>query len=62
MAEQTKDLLHILRSVPDDGTQKMMAELSTDGNTDVIKLYDADMNWEEAVDAIFSHSRVVCWW
>jgi Ca2+-binding EF-hand superfamily protein len=62
MAQQTKDLLHILRSVPDDETQKMMAELSADVDADVIKLYNAEMDWEEVVDAIFSHSRIVCWW
>lgn len=55
-------MLHILRSVPDRGNQKMMAELSTDRDADVIKFYDAGMDWEEMVDAIFSHSRVVCWW
>lgn len=62
MTEKTKNLLHILRSVPDAGTQKIMAELSTDENADVIKLYDAEKNWDEVIDAIFSHSRVVCWW
>ena len=62
MAEQTKDILHILRSVPEDGTRKMINDLSNDGKADVIKLYDADKDWEEVVDAIFSHNRVVCWW
>ncbi|MGD8837654.1 MAG: hypothetical protein PVJ84_14675 [Desulfobacteraceae bacterium] len=62
MAEQTKDLLHILRSEPDCGTQKLMTELSTEGSTNVIKLYGTGINWQEVVDAIFSHSRVVCWW
>lgn len=62
MATQTKEILHILRSAPDDGTRKMMSELSNDGHADVIKLYDTNTNWEGVVDAIFSHNRVVCWW
>lgn len=62
MLEQTKDLLYILRSVPDDGTQRMMSDLAADGNTDVIKLYDAQIDWGAVVDAIFSHNQIVCWW
>jgi hypothetical protein len=61
MSEQTKNILHILRAIPDEGTRKMMTELSADGTADVIKLYDNGIDWDDVVDAIFSHNRVVCW-
>lgn len=56
------DILHILRSVPDAAIEKMMAELSNSGRANIIKLYEADIDWENVVDAIFSHNRVICWW
>jgi hypothetical protein len=56
------DILHILRSAPDAATEKMMSELSSDERSDVIKLYEENIDWDAVVDALFSHDRVVCWW
>ncbi len=56
------DTLHILRSIPDAQTEKMMICLSDGLHTNTIKLYEADTDWEDVVDAIFAHSKVVCWW
>ena len=56
------DILHILRSAPNAATEKMMVELSKDEGNGVIKLYEADIDWDSVVDAIFRHDRVVCWW
>ena len=55
-------ILHLLRSPPDAAIEKMMSELSGDERTRVIKLYEAGIDWDGVVDAIFSHDRVVCWW
>jgi hypothetical protein len=56
------DILHILRSAPDATTEKMMSELSNDERSAVIKLYEAGIDWEGVVDALFNHDKVVCWW
>jgi hypothetical protein len=56
------DILHILRSAPDSETEKMISELSDDQRTGVIKLYEAGIDWDGVIDALFSHDRVVCWW
>ena len=56
------EILHILRSAPDSETEKMMSELSDDQRTGVIKLYEAGIDWDGVIDALFSHDRVVCWW
>lgn len=62
MAEQAADILHILRSAPYEGTRNLMSGLSTEGNTHMLKLYEGEIDWEGVVDAIFNHTRVVCWW
>lgn len=56
------DILHILRSAPDAAIEKMMSELSNHERSSVIKLYEAGIDWDGVVDALFSHDRVVCWW
>lgn len=56
------DILHILRSLPDTETEKMISELSRDRRSNIIKLYEKNTDWEGIIDAIFAHERVVCWW
>jgi hypothetical protein len=56
------DILHIVRSAPDAATEKMMSELSNDERSGVIRLYEAGIDWDGVVDALFSHDKVVCWW
>lgn len=55
------DILHILRSLPDSETQKIVIELSKDKTTSFIKLYDPDIDWDYVIEAIFSHQKVICW-
>ena len=55
-------ILHILRSRPDDEVGTLMEGLSRDADTTEIRLYEGDVDYEELVDLIFSHDRVVSWW
>ena len=59
---QAMEILHILRSKPDSGTQKLVFDLSREAYAAVIELYETDNDWEDIVDALFRFKRVVCWW
>jgi hypothetical protein len=56
------DILHLLRSEPDVATEKLISDLSADGRVSIIKLFHGDIDWEGVIEAIYSHTRVVCWW
>lgn len=55
-------MLHLLRSVPDDLTTDLFEEMLDDANDTVIRLYEDDLNWDQLIETIFAHEKVICWW
>lgn len=53
--------LHILRSEPDDQVRELV-QVVTPGEVTTITLYEAPTDYDELIEAIFSHDRVICWW
>lgn len=54
-------LLYVLRSEPDDRAKALMDIASEGKDTTIIKLYEANVNYEELVDLLFEHDRVFTW-
>lgn len=55
-------VLNIIRTEPDDMTQKFIEAFSSDEGAKKVVLYEGDVDWSGLVDDIFSHDKVVCWW
>jgi hypothetical protein len=55
-------LLNIIRSQPDDTTQKLIEGFSKEEGAKKIVLYEGDVDWPGLVDDIFSYDKVICWW
>jgi len=55
-------VLNIVRSEPDDMIQKFVETFSKNQKDKVVALYKKDVDWDEVVDDIFAHDRVICWW
>ncbi len=56
------DVLHIFKTKPDSLTELFVKKISEDKKSTMIHLYSSDIDWEEVVDAIFLHKKVVTWW
>ncbi len=56
------DLLHILKTKPDKETELYIKKLSEDKNTSSINLFSPPIDWDDVVDSIFLHKKVVTWW
>jgi hypothetical protein len=54
--------LNIVRSQPDDMVERFVTALSAEEGDTVVLLYEGNVNWDDLVDAIFSHDRVISWW
>jgi len=54
-------LLHILRSEPDEKTKKLIDIISEGEETEVFKLYDSNVDYDELIDLIFENDRVFSW-
>ena len=55
-------LLHILKSEPDDNTMTLMEILSQGEESTEFKLYGEEADYENLIDLIFEHDKVVSWW
>lgn len=61
------NLLHILRSEPDETVEALVSALVDEEGATVVCLYGDSVNnvpvdWNRLLDDIFSHDRVICWW
>ncbi len=56
-----KKTLHLLRSKPDEVTEKIL-NLAKQENDKIIKLYEDNVDWEKLIDEIFEFDRVISWW
>ena len=56
-------ILHILKTEPDDATNATVSALNMPDGEDatVISLNDAT-DYEQLIDLIFEHDKVITWW
>jgi hypothetical protein len=55
--------LHILKSEPDDSTNALISALGTPhGQASTVIRLDDSTDYEELIDIIFEHDRVITWW
>ena len=57
-------ILHILKTEPDNNTKTLMVSLgeSQGKETSVFTLYDEQTDYEELIDLIFEHDKIISWW
>ncbi len=55
--------LHLLKSDPDEKTNLLISAMSEDGLDDgtIFRLND-DTDYEDLIDLIFSHDKIISWW
>jgi hypothetical protein len=56
------NLLHILKSEPDENTKTLMRILSEGHETSRISLYEGEPDYERLIDQIFENDKVISWW
>ncbi len=56
------EILHILKTKPENETEVLINKLSEDTNSTTISLFSPDIDWDDVIDNIFSHKKVVTWW
>ncbi len=56
------DILHICKTKPDKETELYIKKLSKNKKTTTINLFSPDIDWDDVVDNIFLHKKVVTWW
>jgi hypothetical protein len=55
-------LLHIYKSEP-DAVSKALVNILAEGNqVTEFKLYEGQPDYEQLLDLIFEHERVISWW
>ena len=55
-------LLHIVKSAPDPNTRTLMEIVSEGMECTVFNLYEATVDYDALVAAIFEHEKVISWW
>jgi len=56
------NILHILRSEPDETVETFTVAMSMEDTTAVVMLYEEPVDWAALVDKIFENDKVICWW
>lgn len=55
--------LHILKTEPDDNTNALISELGMPhGQESTVIRLDDSTDYEELIDIIFEHDKVITWW
>lgn len=55
-------ILHILKTEPDENTSSLIDIVSEGEQSTVFKLYEAPVDYEALIDAVFAHDKVISWW
>lgn len=55
-------ILHILKSRPDPGIDKLKDILSEGEEVSVFPLYEEPIDYKKLIDMIFEHHKVISWW
>jgi hypothetical protein len=54
-------MVHVLRSKPDDATEKLIRLVSEDNEATLFALYEQDVDYDKFVDAVFQAEKVFTW-
>lgn len=54
-------ILHILRKEPNATVKKIIALQSRENKVRTVELYKGDVDYDELLELIFSHDRVISW-
>ncbi len=55
-------LLHVLKSEPDEITKKLMDGLSEGHEVRQFEMHKSDVDYDQLVELVFDHEKVICWW
>jgi hypothetical protein len=56
-------ILHILKTEPDDETRALVSAFGmTDGRESIVIRLDDSTDYEQLIDLIFEHDKVITWW
>jgi hypothetical protein len=56
------EILHLLRSLPNETVEKLMVNITNGDRSRVVELFKEDIDWDLLVDDIMSSDKVICWW
>jgi len=56
------DLLHILRSQPDELVRRLVDGLSKGKKVREVPLYEGRPDYDQIVKDVFEAEKVICWW
>ncbi len=56
------DLLHILRSRPDELVRRFVDGMSKGKKVREVPLYEGTPDYDQLVKDIFDAEKVICWW
>lgn len=55
-------ILHILKSEPDEITERLIQPSSEGNEVQEFELYKGDVDYDELVKLVFESDKVVSWW
>ncbi|WP_157493216.1 hypothetical protein [Desulfonatronovibrio magnus] len=55
-------VLHIFKSEPEKMVSDIVRSTCDENDCKVVEVFRPDVDWENLVDDIFSHNKVICWW
>jgi hypothetical protein len=56
------EILHLLRSEPDELVNMFIQEVSKGKKTAEIPLYQGEIDYDRLIEEIFKSDRVISWW
>ena len=56
------DILHVLRSQPDELVRRLVKEMSKQKEIREVPLYAGHVDYDKLVKDIFEAKKVICWW
>lgn len=56
------EILHILRSEPEELVRRFVKALSQGKNAREVPLYGGRVDYDQLVKDIFEADKVICWW
>ncbi len=55
-------ILHILKTEPDADTKTLIEIISKGEESTLFELYQGNVDYENLIDLIFDHDKVITWW
>ena len=55
-------ILHILKSEPDETTRRLIDIISEGERATRINLYEGQTSYDQLIDFMFEHDKVISWW